>query len=179
MDFSGKQRGVLRGMALGLVAAIGIVLGAILWNPFGYPDDLGFAARLQVAIGASLVMALFVAVSVGRLAKHRFISPEDMDGSGLTDGSARARILQSLLQNTLEQSMIAVPLYLCWATFLPASWLSTVPLAATSFAVGRLMFMAGYEKGAPARALGFTLTFYPSLVMLICLVAWLVVDCLR
>lgn len=41
--------------------------------------------------------------------------------AGNTESSARARILQSLLQNTLEQSMIAVSVYLCGATFLPAS----------------------------------------------------------
>jgi uncharacterized membrane protein YecN with MAPEG domain len=35
------------------------------------------------------------------------------------------------------------------------------------FFVGRLLFIRGYADGAPARALGFALTFYPTQLMLI------------
>ena len=51
---------------------------------------------------------------------------------------------------------------------MPASTLSTVPLAALAFAIGRVLFFRGYGDGARARALGFALTFYPSLAMLLC-----------
>jgi hypothetical protein len=30
------------------------------------------------------------------------------------------------------------------------------------FGLGRLLFLLFYARGAPARALGFTLTFYPT-----------------
>ena len=77
--------------------------------------------------------------------------------------------MQSLLQNTLEQSVLALLIYLAWAAVMPSAWLSVVPLAAVSFALGRLLFLAGYASGAPSRALGFTMTFYPSIAMLICI----------
>ena len=39
--------------------------------------------------------------------------------------------------------------------------------AATLFVIGRVLFWRGYASGAPARALGFALTFYPQVVMLV------------
>merc|ERR1712001_715512 len=59
------------------------------------------------------------AVSIGRLAKHRFFTPNDIDGSGLTQASAQAQILQSIIQNTLEQSLLASITYLVWAVLIP------------------------------------------------------------
>jgi uncharacterized protein involved in response to NO len=42
-----------------------------------------------------------------------------------------------------------------------------VPVLAALFCAGRLLFWLGYERGAAARAVGFGLTFYPSLAVLI------------
>jgi len=39
--------------------------------------------------------------------------------------------------------------------------------AAILFVFGRILFWRGYARGAPARALGFALTFYPTLAMLL------------
>ena len=38
--------------------------------------------------------------------------------------------------------------------------------AALLFLIGRILFSRGYERGASARAVGFGLTFYPSVLML-------------
>ncbi len=43
-------------------------------------------------------------------------------------------------------------------------------LAAVLFAVGRVLFWRGYARGAPGRAMGFGLTFYPSVALLALLV---------
>lgn len=165
-----KQRGVLRGMSVGAAAAILVVLIGGLADPFGL-GALPQSGALRLALGAGLVPGLFLAVSIGRLAGHRFFTPEDIDGSGLTEGSARARLLQALLQNTLEQSALALCAWLAWAALLPASALSAVPLAALCFGLGRVLFFAGYGRGAAGRAIGFTLTFYPSVLMLLCALA--------
>jgi uncharacterized membrane protein YecN with MAPEG domain len=42
-----------------------------------------------------------------------------------------------------------------------------VPMAALLFVVGRISFFAGYAHGAPSRAFGFALTFYPTALMLV------------
>ena len=75
-------------------------------------------------------------------------------------------MLQAMLQNTLEQSVLAIGAYLVWATLLPSHLLSAVPCCSTLFALGRALFFKGYESGAGSRAVGFVLTFYPSVLML-------------
>lgn len=153
-------------MAIGaLVTACVVVLGVVL-NPLDYADDADTQLRVELAATACLAPALFLTVAIGRLAKHRFFTPEDIDGGGLSVGSDRARVLQSLLQNTLEQALLATLAYASWSLLMPGSWLSVVGLAAICFALGRIAFFAGYVRGAPSRSLGFTLTFYPSIVML-------------
>jgi hypothetical protein len=166
---SRKQQGVLQGMALGAAIAVSLVAVGILLNPFRFPAGLSIPGRISVASQSAGLLAICLAVAVGRLAAHRFFTPEDIDGGGLHRGSDRAILLQSLLQNTLEQAVLAALVYLAWAVTMPPSWLSVVPLAAICFAIGRILFFRGYSKGAPARALGFTMAFYPSLAMLVCM----------
>ena len=116
-----------------------------------------------------LLPAATLLVCIARLAAHRFFTPEDIHGSGLTGGTERAKLLQSLLQNTLEQCCLAIPVYLATAILAPASLLPVVPTAAVMFLVGRGLFFAGYAQGAPSRAYGFALTFYPTLLLLVLL----------
>ena len=61
-------------------------------------------------------------------------------------------------------------MYASWAVIMPTQRLSVLPLAAISFGIGRVLFFVGYRKGASFRALGFAMTFYPSVLMLLCLV---------
>ena len=119
---------------------------------------------------------LILGIAIGRLAKHRFFNADDIDGAGLTVASAEAKLLQALLQNTLEQTALAVPTYLAWALLMPGAWLSTVPMAATFHALGRLLFFFGYEKGAGHRALGFALTFYSTMVLLVIIAGRMAVN---
>jgi len=167
MGISAKQRGVLVGIGIGLTATLLLIAGGVLLNPFNYSAEIVIVERIALAMRCAALLALFVALSVGRLAKQRFFNPQDIDGGGLSSGSTDAQLLQSLLQNTIEQAVLAILVYMAWAVTMPGEWLSVLPLAAISFALGRLLFFVGYHRGAPGRALGFALTFYPSVVMLI------------
>lgn len=158
MSLSGKQLGVLKGMLSGLGLSFLLLGGAVIFNPLGFGTPLPLVERSRV-LGLSLLLpSVCLAVSIGRLAKLRFFSPEDIDGSGLTAGSAESKILQSLLQNTLEQLCLALGVYTVWVLTAPATWLSTVPAASLLFSLGRLFFFMTYRRGAAARALGFSLT---------------------
>ncbi|WP_235860174.1 MAPEG family protein [Photobacterium aquimaris] len=84
-------------------------------------------------------------------------------------------MLQSLLQNTLEQLVITYGVYTAWCLLMPVAWLSAVPLCSILFAVGRILFFKGYRQGAPARAFGFALTFYSTVLLFIVLVVYQVV----
>ncbi|QDG75339.1 MAPEG family protein [Labrenzia sp. PHM005] len=167
MRLSEKQRGVLKGMVSALVVAV-MVLAAgsqfLLVENFGETQG---SIRLQVAAVALVPVALALMISIGTLARHRFFTPEDIDGSGLTQGTAQAHTLQAVLQNTLEQSVLAFLTYCCFAALAPLSLLGAVPAGALLFVAGRVFFWIGYSKGAPARAFGFALTFYSTNLLLI------------
>lgn len=168
---SKKQRGVLVGVLTGLLVTM-LALGlSILLSPAALMPRQGFPATLIHVLRWDVLVVVCLLANIGALARHRFFSPEDIDGGGLGEGTARARVLQATLQNTLEQTVLAVVVHLIWAATMPFFWQAAVPVAAVLFFVGRLLFWRGYSRGAPARALGFALTFYPSGVMLL-MVVW-------
>lgn len=115
--------------------------------------------------------AAILLLCIARLAKHRFTTPVDIHGSARTEGTERAKLLQALLQNTLEQAVLAMPVYLAASLLFPARFLPLVAAAAAIFVVGRIQFFRGYASGAPSRAAGFGLTFYPNVALLISVVA--------
>jgi hypothetical protein len=167
MDLTVKQRGVLKGIIVGTTIALVVIMGAILWCPMVLSSEATVGERVAFALRADAFIALWLGISVGLLARHRFFTPEDIDGGGLTHGTKTANILQATLQNTLEQTVLAVLVHLAWATLMPVSWMSAIPAAVVLFLCGRVLFLRGYSGGAPSRAVGFTLTFYPSVLMLI------------
>jgi uncharacterized MAPEG superfamily protein len=158
MTLTQKQQGVLLGMAVGLTSAVALIVIGGTINPFGFSTAMDLPSRMSIAIESSVMLAIFLVAS------------EDIDAGAAQGGSDRAKILQSLLQNTLEQTVIAIMVYMAWAATMPAQWLSVVPMAAILFSLGRALFFVGYEKGAPYRALGFALGFYSSVGMLICVI---------
>jgi hypothetical protein len=118
-------------------------------------------------------------ISIMRVANYRFSSPEDIDGSGLTVGTSRVLVLRAILQNTLEQAVLAIVTYAIWAAIMPLKWLRAIPIAALLFVAGRILFARGYERGAPGRAMGFGLTAYPTFGMLVTLALLLALRTLR
>lgn len=167
MKLTEKQKGVIRGV---IPAAAGTVLGlggASLLIPMrALPADEP-TARIAWALQWAVLPILTLMISIMRVANQRFSSPDDIDGSGLTAGADRVLVLRAILQNTLEQAVLAVAAYLICATVMPPSWLRAIPVAALLFVAGRILFARGYERGAPGRATGFGLTAYPTFGMLV------------
>jgi uncharacterized membrane protein YecN with MAPEG domain len=170
-----KQRGVLKGMTIGAATSLVVIIAAILLGPELLPPDAPAGKRLTFALQADAFLALWLGVSIGLLARHRFFTPEDIDGGGLSQGSETAKVLQATLQNTLEQTVLAVLVHLAWAALMPVSWIAAIPAAAILFLSGRVLFIRGYRGGAPSRAVGFALTFYPTLLMLVIVVGAVIV----
>lgn len=165
------QFGVVRGMGLAMFTALAAfaVSATYVSRVWGVGSDI--PARVAITAWALVLPAFALFVCIARLAKHRFFTPADIHGSGLTGGTDKAKLLQALLQNTLEQTCLALPVYIATCIVAPASLLPVVPAAAAMFLVGRLFFFAGYAQGAPSRAFGFGLTFYPTVLLLLFLVA--------
>ena len=163
MNLTKPQRGVALGMAVGIAATA----LALTVSPWLLPPATSLDVRLVFFVSGCLPLAATLAFAIARLAAHRFRTPEDINGSGLTVGSERARLLQATLQNTLEQLTLAVPVYAAWALLAPVRLAGTCAVAGILFLLGRVLFFAGYAGGAPRRALGFALTFYPTVTLLL------------
>jgi hypothetical protein len=165
VTWSHPQRDVAFGMGIGLAVTLASLGVAVLLQPFGAMPG-AMSSRLEVLALGALAPSLALAFSIARLAAHRFHTPQDLDGSGLTSGTERASLLQALLQNTLEQVALALPVYAAWALLAPTHLIAVLPVAALLFLFGRTLFFWGYARGAAGRALGFALTFYPTVVLL-------------
>jgi hypothetical protein len=162
-------------MLLALVVTVIGFASIIFWRPPFLASVETPLAAMMAALKWDILLVICLAGNIAIIARHRFITPEDMDGSGLTEGTARVRVYQASLQNTLEQMVLAIPTHAIWAVTMPRGWQGVIAVAAVLFLVGRLLFWRGYASGASARALGFALTFYPSLLMLLMLgvhLAW-------
>src|SRR3972149_8925272 len=166
MQLTDKQKGVVRNVIPAAVLTVAGLGGVSLLLPVSLlpADEPG--ARIAWALKWALFPVLTLMVSIMRVANHRFSSPEDIDGSGLTDGTPEVRLLRAILQNTLEQAVLAVTAYVIWAAAMPYGWLRAIPIAAVFFICGRVFFARGYAPGAPGRATGFGLTAYPTFGML-------------
>jgi len=151
---------------------------AIVWFPLPFGEQPPLITRVAFALECSLLVVFWVIFSVARIGNQRFSSPEDIDGAGLTSGTEKAKMLVAILQNTLEQAFLACLVYLIWAVVMPSGWIACILAAALLFCLGRVLFILGYQGGAPSRALGFALTFYPTVMMFVWVSAYILKDIL-
>lgn len=160
----GEQRSVLHGMILALsitVAVLGLG-GAVAWPIL--PVLPGVADRIGFALRCDLLVVIWLVAAVAAVAQVRFFSVADIGGAGFGSPSARIAVASAILQNTLEQAVLAVTVHLGLASILRGREMVLVPLLVGLFCAGRLAFWLNYRNGAGARALGFGLTFYPSVL---------------
>ncbi|WP_010188738.1 MAPEG family protein [Sphingomonas sp. PAMC 26605] len=162
MAASNNFRQEQRGVALRMVAALCVTIlisATCLYRGGAAPTTA--AERLIVTARADVFVLCWLAAAIGNVARLRFFSADDIAGSGSGTASAEVDRAKAVLQNTLEQVVLAVPVHLALAVLLASSVPLIVALAAL-FAIGRLLFWIGYARGAKARAFGFALTFYPN-----------------
>jgi len=154
-----------RGVAIRMVAALGItILVSAICLHLGAAQTL--PERLVAVAQADLFVLCWLAATIGNVARLRFFSPDDIAGSGSANATAKVRHANAILQNTLEQVALAIPVHVALA-MLVASSTALIVVLVTLFAIGRLLFWIGYANGARARAFGFALTFYPTVAGLL------------
>ena len=164
--FDAEQRRVLRGMAGALAVAVlvlgaGIAVAGPLVPPLPRLED-----RLAYALRCDLFVVAWLAAGIAAVARARFLSPGDIGGAGFGAAGSGLAMARAVLQNTLEQVVLAVTVDLARASLLRGREMVVVPLLVALFCAGRLAFWIGYQGGAGSRAFGFGLTFYPSLLAL-------------
>ena len=166
MSLLPEGRGIAVYISLGWLVTILIIFGFALLNPLQI-NSSSLQQQLALTAKCLLVCIFWLIVSIGRLAKLRFFSREDIEGSGLTLGSEQAHILQAILTNTCEQTLLACLVYLAWTLCMPVALSGALVGAATLFFCGRAFFTYNYAYGAVSRAFGFAITFYPSILLFI------------
>ena len=181
------QQGVVHGATkaivvstLFLVSSVNVIPGNIFSPSFllhAIDKYSSSPIKFSLRVDAVFVLPLLL-MSIIRLANLRFASPQDIDGSGLTVGTAKAKELQAVLQNTLEQTVLKVSTHVVYAAVMPPSCLGAIFASGILFTVGRIFFIRGYRFGAPGRALGFGLTFYPTFLMLVATVLRIIYEVL-
>jgi hypothetical protein len=116
------------------------------------------------AATATLLASFWLIVSVGTIGNKRFFHQEHIGGSAFDAPGSPLRIDKAILQNTLEQLVIAAAVYHALeAAFDTASGVYLATLV-TLFTIGRFSFLMGYQGGAGSRAFGFGMTFYPTIL---------------
>jgi uncharacterized membrane protein YecN with MAPEG domain len=176
--FEAKQSAVDHASLLGLVI-VGATLGVCYYlqptpapasvtagNSARYDDRLDMCRWLLPAVG-------YLGYRVVVIILLRASSPELIDGSAF-DGKVpeQMRIASSILQNSLEQTVIATVVNAAWIATMPLNMLCMVPGAVATFLIGRLLFANGYSKGPSGRALGMALTMASSAILFLLEIVW-------
>lgn len=154
-----RAAGMVSLVALAAAVPAGyFALPVIVTFPESLVERLAFAAR------ASIFVLFCVVVAIGMVSTARRLSPHDIGGSAARAPSEKVAIHVAILQNTLEQAVIAVGLYFALAALLSGPWLSLIPVGVLFFLAGRVLFLRGYARGVEGRALGMTLTMMPTVL---------------
>lgn len=127
------------------------------------------ALRWLAVPGGCLLLA------IGMVAARRFFTRAGIEGGVAPAGSALEIDLR-VVTNTAEQVLLAAIGYLAFAVTAPLEQLGLIPAAAMAFAIGRVAFAVGYHVHPLARAFGFGLTFYPTVVIYVWLFGELVLP---
>ena len=162
MALDNEQRAIARSaVAAFLVTAAVLFVTASL--PFFETDTI--EDRLTLLVAAFAPLALVLVRDIGRLANHRFFERLDRNAAAADTKTAKADMLSAILRNTHEQVTLAMLIYAIAAITLPPRFTDAILACSALFLTGRVVFAAGYAKGAGRRAFGFGLTFYPSIVL--------------
>lgn len=161
MTFSAEQKAIAVRSALAIGATVAAVTSAWLWFPpalLGATPDMATADRLAYALKADLLIFLWLGGCLRTVASIRFRSDADRPGAAYGPPSPRLAVPAAVLQNSLEQTVLAVGAHLVLATVLRGEEMILLPVLVALYLVGRVLFAVGYARGAAARAFGMALT---------------------
>lgn len=164
-----EQRGVATRMAAAVLVTVTALSMALLVG-----DASPLSDRLRAMAAATVLAAAWLMAAIGNVARLRFFSASDIGGSaGMGVASSAVMRGNAVVQNTLEQLALAVPVYAALAIVVDRA-VAVLLVTSLLFCIGRALFWAGYGRGARGRALGFTLTFYPTVGALLIVAARLI-----
>jgi hypothetical protein len=159
-----EQKGVVRGVVPAVIfCALVLAIGYVILPPPEIPTAEGPGARIAFALEADTFVFLCLLVAVATVGNVRFLSPHDIQGSAFSNPSERIKVPLAVLQNTLEQCVLAVGAHLALAAVMRTPEMRLIPLLVALFVIGRVAFWVGYRRSGISRAFGFGVTFYPTI----------------
>lgn len=147
-----------------VLMTLAIFFALFQWGQTGQSDAvIAPADRLAHWAALSLWPALLLMGQVGAVmaarAGSRAFNP-------IADGeSPRYRVAQRVLSNSVEQTLIFLPVLASWCVLAPASAYAMAVPATALFITGRALFWIGYLIHPYARAPGMAMTWTVSLVL--------------
>lgn len=127
------------------------------------PRGAGPAERLALAAQLAAAPAIFGLLVV--CSCLRLFDTQGAEDPLAGQESARFRINQRVLQNTVEQGFVFLPLLTALALRIDERHLAVLPIAVTLWCAGRVLFWLGYHKSPLWRMPGFDWTFNTSLLV--------------
>lgn len=164
VNMAEEERGIRRGSTIALIVTIVAFAGAYTLAPWVARMPTALAERLAFAALCWAVVAFTLLVAILMVSTTRRFSPADIGGQAAGPPSGRLAIRSAFLQNTLEQTVLAAGFFFALAAVAGGAWLGLLPAAVILFVAGRILFYAGYDRGAKGRALGMALTMLPSVL---------------
>ena len=161
-----KQAFVFAGMMLAVVVLIVLWINRAQVLPFPVPLEDDAAARLAFVARWLIIPGLALLAVAIWLAYRCFFLADAIDGTRAPESRA-LEINLRYNQNALEQTVLATIAWTGLALALPHGDLALIPALAILFGAARAMFWIGYLISPSARALGFALTFYPTVAAFI------------
>lgn len=161
MGFDKEQRMIVFWSAVAVLLTAAVLGAGHIWIPpalFGLPETLAVADRIAFTLKWDLPIFLWLAGCVRAVASQRFRDPADRPGAAYGPPTQALAIRAAILQNSLEQTVIALGAHLILATVLRGPELVLIPLLVLLYLLGRLAFAFRYAKGAGARSFGMSLT---------------------
>jgi len=153
--------GIVRASAAALILAAAVLAAGYIWLPpglLGLTPTMDLGARVAFTLKADIFIFIWLAGCVGAVSRGRFYSPADIRGSAFGSPSPAIAVRAAVLQNSLEQTVLAFGGHLTLAALLRGTELVLIPLLVALLLVGRAAFAFGYAKGASGRAFGMALT---------------------
>lgn len=151
--FRARWRG-LRHIVLGVSTwPLALWAGLAAWPPVPPLDATGrLHLALQLAVAPAVVLLLMV------VACFRLFDTLGAANPLAGKESRRFQVNARVLQNTLEQAAIFVPILLALSLRLAPDDVKVLPVLTALWCVGRLAFWVGYHIEVMARGLGFDWT---------------------
>lgn len=128
--YSPEQRGVLFASAAAIAVCAAVLVPSYAWLPgsvFGLHAGMEAGERIAFALKADILVFLWLAGCVRAVSSGRFRSPADIRGSAYAPPSSAIAVQAAVLQNSLEQTVLAVGAHLGLAAVLRGDELVLIP----------------------------------------------------